>query len=75
MKITRVTFRLAESVKKAAEKSAGKAGTSLGEWVRSLVEQATGVHYEHKQGYAAMPRKRRQAAQKAAVKARLEKKQ
>ena len=75
MKITRVTIRLANSVRTAAERKADASGTSLGEWIRSLVEQATGVHYEHKQGYAAMSRKRRQTAQKAAVKSRLEKRE
>ena len=72
MKIERVTIRLAESVRTAAERKAGVAGTSLGEWIRKLIEEATGVKYEHKQGYAAMPKKKRQAAQKAAVKSRLE---
>ncbi len=75
MKITRVTIRLANSVRTAAERKADADGTSLGEWIRSLIEQATGVHYDHKRGYAAMSKKRRQAAQKAAVKSRLEKKQ
>ena len=73
MKIDRVTFRLAEPVRLAAERLAKQADLSLGEWVRKQVEDATGVHYEHKQGYAAMPKKRRQAAQRAAVKSRLEK--
>ncbi len=71
MKIDRVTVRLAQSVRAAAERKASQADLSLGEWIRKLVVEATGVHYEHKQGYAAMPKKARQAAQKAAVKSRL----
>ena len=71
MKIDRVTVRLAHTVRIAAERLAGQADLSLCEWVRKLVEDATGVHYEHKQGYAAMSKKARQAAQKAAVKSRL----
>jgi hypothetical protein len=73
VKIERVTIRLATPLRHAVERMAKAAGLSEGVWIRRLLESETGTQpYEHPRGFAALPKRARREAQKAAVASRLE---
>ena len=65
-----LTLRVPEPLLTAAESAAKAAGLSLGEWARSLMEQATGVSADPKQGFAALSPTKRKRISRAGVKAR-----
>ena len=69
----RVTIRLSPELAHAAEKAARAKGLSVGEWLRKLAEEATGVQADMKQGFAAMPKTQRQRASKKGLAVRWEK--
>ena len=68
----RITIRLASRVLSAARRAAG--GQPLAEWVRSLVEAATGVSEPMPRGLAAVPKRRRRIIARSGVEARARKK-
>lgn len=50
MESPRVTIRLPKRLHDAARKSAAAAGVEISEWIRRLVEEATGIKVEVKEG-------------------------
>src|SRR5688572_28828085 len=55
----KVSLRLQPDLARASEKAAAEMGLSIGEWLRDLAEEATGVKAEVKRGFAAMSQRNR----------------
>ena len=72
MESDRITIRFADRVLSAARRAAGD--KPLAEWVRGLVEAATGVSEPMPRGLAAVPKRRRLSIARSGVEARARKK-
>ena len=69
----RVTIRLPDALHAACKASSSAAGVSLGEWLRTLAERATGVKADVREGLMGVSAKRRLEISRGAIKAKREK--
>jgi hypothetical protein len=67
MESERITIRIPAPLMRASEKKAAAAGMSVGEWARMLMEDATGVKVEIRQGTATMTKRKLKEVSRAGV--------